>query len=98
LYSLPLKLDDLAKFFDALASPVRLQILEMVASTKRPLHIKAISDQLKMDYGAIYRHVSVLKKAKIVEVYEVGRSRVVSPKNQESVNRVLEAIDNIVSV
>ena len=91
------KLDDLAKFFDALSSPVRLQILEIVTSTKRPLHIKAISDQLKIDYGATYRHVSVLKKAKIVEVYEVGRSRVVSPRNQELVNRVLESINNMVS-
>lgn len=90
------KLDDLAKFFDALASPVRLQILEMIASTKRPLHIKAISDQLKMDYGATYRHVSVLKKAKIVDVYEVGRSRVVSPKNQDSLNKVLESINTMV--
>ena len=90
------RLDDLAKFFDALASPVRLQILEMVTSTKRPLHIKAISDQLKLDYGATHRHVSVLKKAKIVEVYEVGRSRVVSPRNQELVNRVLESINAMV--
>ena len=91
------RLDDLAKFFDALASPVRLEILEMIASTKRPLHIKAISDRLKIDYGSTYRHVSVLKKARIVEVYEVGRSRVVSPRNQELVNKVLESISIMVS-
>ena len=91
------KLDDLAKFFDALASPVRLQILEIVTGTKRPLHIKAISDQLKIDYGSTYRHVSVLKKARLVEVFEVGRSRVVSPRNQELVNKVLESINDLVT-
>ena len=81
---------ELSGFFTALASPVRLRILEIVTATKRPLHIKAISDQLKTDYAATYRHVSVLKKAMLIEVYEVGRSRVVSPKNEDLVRRIME--------
>ena len=80
----------LSGFFNALASPVRLKILEMVTTTKRPLHIKAISDQLEIDYAATYRHVSVLKKSQLVEVYEVGRSRVVSPKNEDLIKRIME--------
>jgi DNA-binding transcriptional ArsR family regulator len=67
----------------------------MVTATKRPLHIKAISDQLKIDYAATYRHVSVLKKSKLVEVYEVGRSRVVSPKNEDLIKRILDIAEQV---
>ncbi|MEM3475041.1 MAG: winged helix-turn-helix domain-containing protein, partial [Nitrososphaerota archaeon] len=38
---------------------------------------------LGMDYAATYRHVKALEEAGIVEIYEVGRSRVLSLKNQD---------------
>jgi DNA-binding transcriptional ArsR family regulator len=36
-----------------------------------------------MDYGGVYRHVEVLRDAGLIQVYEVGRSRVLSPLNIE---------------
>ncbi len=74
----------------ALSNIVRLKILIMVAETKRPLHIEAVARNLKMDYGAVYRHVKVLKEARLLEVYEVGRSRVLSPTNMELVKQFVE--------
>jgi DNA-binding transcriptional ArsR family regulator len=79
----------LSRVFDALGSPVRLRILELVRETKRPLHIKAVARMLRMDYGAVYRHVDVLKKAGLVQIFEVGRSRVLSLLHGELLNQIL---------
>jgi DNA-binding transcriptional ArsR family regulator len=69
--------------FAALGSSVRLRILLMLIDSKKPLHITAVASNLKMDYGGIYRHVEVLRDAGLLQVYEVGRSRVLSPLNVE---------------
>ena len=62
---------------------MRLRILLMLMDSKKPLHITAVASNLKMDYGGIYRHVEVLREAGLIQVYEVGRSRVLSPLNAE---------------
>ncbi|MGA8857204.1 MAG: winged helix-turn-helix domain-containing protein [Candidatus Bathyarchaeia archaeon] len=67
--------------FAALGNVVRLRILLMLMDSKKPLHITAVASNLKMDYGGIYRHVEVLREAGLIQVYEVGRSRVLSPLN-----------------
>jgi DNA-binding transcriptional ArsR family regulator len=69
--------------FAALGNSVRLRILLMLIDSKKPLHITAVASNLKMDYGGIYRHVEVLRDAGVLQVYEVGRSRVLSPLNVE---------------
>ena len=79
----------ISKVFDALGSPVRLRILGLVRETKRPLHIKAVANMLGMDYGAVYRHVEVLKKAGLVQIFEVGRSRVLSLLHGDLLNQIL---------
>jgi DNA-binding transcriptional ArsR family regulator len=79
----------LSNVFNALSSPVRLKILQLVGETKRPLHIKAVAEMLQMDYGAVYRHVSVLKEANLIRIFEVGRSRVLSPLHGELLNQLL---------
>ncbi|MEM3061669.1 MAG: winged helix-turn-helix domain-containing protein, partial [Candidatus Bathyarchaeia archaeon] len=70
--------EKISNFFNALGNPTRLRILIMVIETQKPLHIKAVSKNLKMDYATIYRHVEVLKKANLIKIFEVGRSRVLS--------------------
>lgn len=79
----------LSKVFGALGSPVRLRVLALVRDTKRPLHIKAVAETLQMDYGAVYRHIDVLKKAGLVQIFEVGRSRVLSPLKGEVLNQLI---------
>ncbi len=71
--------------FAALGNSVRLRILLMLMDSKKPLHITAVATNLKMDYGGVYRHVEVLREAGLLQVYEVGRSRVLSPLNVELV-------------
>jgi len=71
--------------FAALGNSVRLRIMLMLMDSKKPLHITAVASNLKMDYGGVYRHVEVLRDAGLLQVYEVGRSRVLSPLNVELV-------------
>jgi DNA-binding transcriptional ArsR family regulator len=89
--------DDLksaSAMFDALGNAVRLRILLMLMESKKPLHITAVASNLKMDYGGIYRHVEILRDAGLLEVYDVGRSRVLSPVNEELVRELIEKAKN----
>jgi DNA-binding transcriptional ArsR family regulator len=80
--------------FDALGNAVRLRILLMLIESHKPLHITAVATNLKMDYGGIHRHVKVLKDAGLLQVYDVGRSRVLSPVNVEFVKDLIEKARN----
>lgn len=80
--------------FGALGNPVRLRILLMLMDSKKPLHITAVASNLKMDYVGIYRHVEVLRDAGLLQVYEVGRSRVLSPLNSEVVREMIGKAKN----
>jgi len=78
--------DDLksaSNMFGALGNTVRLRILLMLMDSKKPLHIAAVARNLKMDYGVVYSHVELLRKVGLIQVYDVGRSKVLSPSNAE---------------
>jgi len=76
--------------FAALSNPARLKILSIIRETKKPLHIKAVAITLKMDYAAVYRHIAILKKANLLQIFEVGRSRVLSPLHVEGVEQLVQ--------
>lgn len=61
----------------------------MLMDSKKPLHITAVASNLKMDYGGVHRHVEVLRNAGLLQVFEVGRSRVLSPLNIEDVREFI---------
>lgn len=67
----------------------------MIKQATRPLHIKAVSTALKLDYGVTYRHVEMLKEAGLLEIFEVGRSRVLSLQNPEIVGDFLQLAGKI---
>jgi DNA-binding transcriptional ArsR family regulator len=90
-----LELHRVSKIFNALSNETRIRILIHINKTKRPLHIKAISEALGLDYAALYRHVKVLQKSGLLVVYEVGRSRVLSLKNNESTELLLNIANKI---
>jgi DNA-binding transcriptional ArsR family regulator len=76
--------------FSALGSVVRLKIVKMLIETKKPLHIKAVARNLGMDYAAVYRHVHVLRTARLLDVFEVGRSRVLTPRKPDLIMDLIE--------
>jgi len=78
-----------SKIFGALGNPVRLRILTMLVESKKPLHITAVATNLRMDYGGVYRHVEVLRAAGLIQVYEVGRSRVLAPQDSDLVKDLI---------
>ncbi len=59
------------------------------------MHIKAVAKALNMDYAALYRHVKVLQRSGLLEIFEVGRSRVLSLKNREMVEQLIEIANNM---
>jgi len=81
--------------FAALSHPTRIKILLITGETKKPLHIKAVAKILKADYAAIYRHIEVLKRANLLEIYEVGRSRVLSPLHMDTINQLIQLTKEI---
>ena len=80
----------ISRIFNALGNTTRVRTLLLVSETRRPLHIKAVAEALDMDYAALYRHVKVLQVSDLLEVYEVGRSRVLSLKNKELIEELIE--------
>jgi len=82
-------LQKVAKVFYALSSAARLRILSLLESSKRPLHIKAVSRALKIDYATVYRHIRALESAGLVEIYDVGRSRVVEVKDPNTLKELV---------
>ncbi|MFQ6011568.1 MAG: winged helix-turn-helix domain-containing protein [Nitrososphaerales archaeon] len=81
----------LAQIYRSLGSEVRLKIIKLILSTDRPLHIQAIADSIGRDYAGVYRQIRTLRNSGLVDVYEVGRSRVVSIKKVEELENVFEA-------
>jgi ArsR family transcriptional regulator len=82
-------LQEVAKVFYALSSVARLRILSLLESSRRPLHIKAVSRALKIDYATVYRHIKALESAGLVEIYDVGRSRVVEVKDPNTFKELI---------
>jgi ArsR family transcriptional regulator len=81
--------------FNALGSVVRLRILRMLIDTKKPLHIKAVARNLNMDYAAVYRHVHVLRTARLLDVFEVGRSRVLTPRKPDLISELIRSTKEV---
>ena len=86
-----------AGLMNALGNPARMRIVLLVGETRRPLHIKAIAEVLGRDYAAVYRHIKVLEKSGLLEIYEVGRSRVISLKRGKAIQEFIEFAKNLVS-
>jgi len=89
------KLKAAADVFAALGNPLRLKVLTAVGSSDRPLHIKAVAKMLKTRYPVIYKHVKILERAGLVTIYEVGRSRVVSLRSPEIIEKLFAAINEM---
>ena len=79
----------------ALGNPIRFKIVMLVSETERPLHIKAVAQMLKRDYAAVYRHVKVLQRSSLIGIYEVGRSRVLYPKNADVIRLFVQFAEKI---
>lgn len=89
------RVENISRVFNALGNPIRLRILLMLQNTRRPLHIKAISRELKVDYAAVYRHVEILREAGLLEIFEVGRSRVLSLADPTLLSEFLNRIEKV---
>ncbi|MDG6929010.1 MAG: winged helix-turn-helix transcriptional regulator [Nitrososphaerota archaeon] len=83
------------KLFSALSSPQRLGIIHLILESDRPIHVKGISRELRMDYAVTHRHVERLKECGILSVHEVGRSRVPYVADRAKLQALLAAADDL---
>jgi DNA-binding transcriptional ArsR family regulator len=79
-----------AGLMNVLGNPTRMRIVLLVGETRRPLHIKAVAKVLGKDYAAVYRHIKMLQKSDLLEIYDVGRSRVISLKRKNAIQELIE--------
>jgi DNA-binding transcriptional ArsR family regulator len=79
-----------ATIFQALGNETRLKALMLIKDTKRPLHIKAVSNALQIEYAALYRHIKILQRSGLVETFEVGRSQVLGLKKKEVFDQLFQ--------
>ena len=89
------EIERISTVFDALGNVTRVKTILLVYESKRPLHIKAVANALKIDYAALYRHVKVLQRSGLLDLYEVGRSRVLYLKNVELTEKLIEIAKKI---
>jgi DNA-binding transcriptional ArsR family regulator len=85
----------LAAIFQVLGNETRLKALMLIKDTKRPLHIKAVSNALQIEYAALYRHVKLLQRSGLVETFDVGRSQVLALKDKDALDQLLQITQKI---
>jgi len=67
--------------FQAIADPVRRDIIELLA--KETLSINSIANQFEISRPAISKHLKILKECEIIDYKKEGRERLcfIQPKN-----------------
>jgi DNA-binding transcriptional ArsR family regulator len=90
------RIQRVSSLLNALGNPTRLRILLIVQETSRPLHIEAVAKALKIDYAAVYRHVKLLQGRGVLEIYDVGRSRVLAIKNADSIKQLIDITNKLI--
>lgn len=84
------ELDNVVELFQALGNRQRLNVIKLLLESDRPIHVKGISRQLKLDYASTYRHIERLKSAGVLGIHEVGRSRVPFIRHRDKLELILK--------
>jgi predicted transcriptional regulator len=79
------------EFFQGLANPVRLQILEHLLSGHDAECVMVLAKHVKRDQSVVFRHVGVLEHAGIVRTEKVGKCLNVHVKDPYKLKRIMEA-------
>jgi len=67
--------------FQAIADPVRRDIIELVSN--QPLHVNEIAEKFGISRPAISKHLKILSECEIIKIDQKGRERLctIQPKN-----------------
>lgn len=83
-----------AEVFQALAHPVRLQLLDFLA--EGPRCVCEIEPEFSLDQSTISRHLIALKKAHLVQARREG-VKVIYELNDDRIQRVRELIRDLIA-
>lgn len=59
-------IEELSEIFKALSDPSRLKIIRLLAKSKTPLCVNALTSQLGITQSAVSQHLKVLRQNKLV--------------------------------
>lgn len=65
------ELDNLLKFFKAMANPLRLEIARMICM--EPRYSYEIEEHFECERSNITKHINILKNAGVIKPYKEGR-------------------------
>jgi DNA-binding transcriptional ArsR family regulator len=64
-----------ASWFRALADPTRVQLIELLARTKRPMSVGEIVAEMGLAQSTVSQHLKILAEVRFVLVDPVGNAR-----------------------
>ena len=83
------------ELFKALADPSRIAVLCSVAAQSEPVTVSEVATCCPTDLSVVSRHLSVLKRAGVVEAQKKGREVFYSLRHLDLANRLRQLADAI---
>ena len=65
------RIEEMSKYFKAIADPTRLKIIELLNSDK-PLCVNALAKKLNLTQSAVSQHLRILKQLNLVSGKKMG--------------------------
>lgn len=81
----------------ALSDKTRYMMVKMLLDVDKDICICEFDQFFQQDSSVLYRHISKLEDAGIVETEKKGRKRIPKVKNPEAVKKLLEAVEELES-
>src|SRR5688572_593924 len=67
--------EEYASWFRALADPTRVQLVELLARTGRPMSVGEIVDEMSLAQSTVSQHLKILAQVRFVLVEPLGNAR-----------------------
>lgn len=83
-------LEKKALFYKALSDPIRLKIIEYLMKSYNPKCICEISKITNREQSVIFRHIQILKNAKIINTQKEKKYLMCEILNKEKTKKILE--------
>lgn len=83
-------IEEKAYFYKALGEPIRLKIINLLLKTDKCICICELSKAIKRDQSVIFRHIQVLKTAKIITTNKDSKFLMCCIKDKTKIKKLIE--------
>ncbi len=84
------KIEEKSKFYKALGDPIRLKIIDYLLKKGKCTCICELSKILKRDQSVIFRHVCILRNAKILNTNKESKFLMCCVNDKDKIKKLLE--------